>query len=414
MIGVSGSVRMRWGVKVPMRDGVHLSATLYLPRIQDVPAPTLFLLTPYIAQDGHDRGIYFAEQGYPFLAIDVRGRGNSEGTFQPFIQEANDGFDVVEWVAKQPYCDGRIAMCGGSYCGYDQWATAKELPPHLSTIVPTASAFMGVDVWMRNNICYPYVMQWLTLVFGRASQDKIFWGNDAFWIARFREWFESGKPFKELDAMLGQPSAVFQEWISHPTQGPFWDRYNPTAAQYSRISIPILSITGMYDSDQLGALTHYRSHMVNASEESRARHHLVIGPWHHGGMRKPSKEFAGVQFEDACLVDLYKLHADWYGWTLRDGPKPEFLKKNVAYYVTGAEQWRYADSLEAVTASTKLLYLGSTGAVSDIFRSGSLDEQMQGSGHNTYVYDPRDLSIAEVESTLADPLCLRPTFPTED
>src|SRR6266571_3672703 len=105
-MGTTRSVRMCWGVKVPMRDGVRLNATLYLPSDHASPSPTLLLLTPYIAQDGHDRGMYFADRGYTFLAIDVRGRGDSEGTFQPFIQEANDGFDVVEWVATQPYCDG--------------------------------------------------------------------------------------------------------------------------------------------------------------------------------------------------------------------------------------------------------------------------------------------------------------------
>src|ERR1039457_1938446 len=98
-------VQWRWGVKVPMRDGERLNATVYTPRDQTAPAPCIFTLTPYIAQSYHDRGIYFASHGYPFLTIDVRGRGNSEGQFRPLIQEAKDGYDVVEWLARQPYCN---------------------------------------------------------------------------------------------------------------------------------------------------------------------------------------------------------------------------------------------------------------------------------------------------------------------
>ncbi|HSY97735.1 MAG TPA: CocE/NonD family hydrolase, partial [Steroidobacteraceae bacterium] len=124
----AAKVEWQWGVKIPLRDGVRLNATLYKPAGLKEPRPCLFTLTPYIGQSYHDRGMYFAAHGYPFLTVDVRGRGNSEGLFQPLIQEAKDGYDVVEWLAQQPYCNGKISMWGGSYAGYDQWATAKEFP----------------------------------------------------------------------------------------------------------------------------------------------------------------------------------------------------------------------------------------------------------------------------------------------
>ena len=92
-------VKFQWGVKIPLRDGVKLNATVYTPRDQKAPAPCVFTLTPYISQSYHDRGMYFASHGYPFLTVDVRGRGNSEGQFRPLIQEARDGHDVVEWLA---------------------------------------------------------------------------------------------------------------------------------------------------------------------------------------------------------------------------------------------------------------------------------------------------------------------------
>jgi putative CocE/NonD family hydrolase len=392
----SASVDFTWGVKIPLRDGARLNATVYTPKSKG-PAPCIFTLTPYIAQSYHERGMYFAAHGYPFLTVDARGRGNSDGTFQPLIQEARDGHDVVEWLAKQPYCNGKVTMWGGSYAGYNQWATAKEFPPHLATIVPVASPYAGVDFPMRNNVFYPYDMQWLTLTSGRASQQGIF-GDDAFWASRYRRWYESGTPFRNLDTFLGNPSPTFREWVAHPHPDAFYDRYNPTTEQYAKISLPILSITGSHDGDQPGALAHYREHMKNATPEARAKHFLVIGPWDHAGTRTPSASFGGLSFGPPSLVDLPKLHVDWYAWTMQGGAKPEFLKKQVAYYVMGEEKWRYADSLDAVTSGTRELFLDSATNATDVLTAGSLSANRARGAPDQYVYDPRDVSFAALEA----------------
>lgn len=408
----AAKIDFQWGVKIPLRDGPQLNATLYTPRDQKAPAPCIFTLTPYIAQSYHDRGVYFAAHGYPFLAVDVRGRGNSEGVFRPLIQEANDDFDVVEWLARQPYCNGKVTMWGGSYAGYNQWATAKEFPPHLATIVPAAAPYAGVDFPMRNNVYYPYLMQWLTLTGGRASQDRIF-GDQSFWAAKYRQAFESGLPFRDFDTLLGDPSPIFREWVAHPHPDAHWDSYNPTAGQYAKLSIPILTITGSHDGDQPGALFHYREHMKNASPEARGRHYLVIGPWDHAGTRTPAAAFGGLTFGPASLVDLPQLHLDWYGWTMQGGPKPKFLQKNVAYYVMGAEHWRYADTLDAVTAESRPYFLDSNGSATDVLASGSLrpkqppeqppkqpPEQPGSDKPDQYTYDPRDVGSAPLEASL--------------
>src|SRR5262245_2216924 len=138
-------VDIQWGVRIPMRDGVELAATLYRPAHQKEPLPVVFTLTPYIGDTYHPRAMYFARHGYVFALVDVRGRGSSGGAFDPFAQEARDGHDAVEWLARQSWSNGKVAMWGGSYAGYDQLATAKERPPHLATIVPAASAHPGVD-----------------------------------------------------------------------------------------------------------------------------------------------------------------------------------------------------------------------------------------------------------------------------
>jgi uncharacterized protein len=398
---VYASVRIEWNVQIPLRDGVRLNATAYLPRDLAASSPAIFTLTPYIAQTYHDRGIYFAAHGYPFLAVDVRGRGNSEGRFEPNINEAKDGHDVVEWLARQAYCNGNVAMWGGSYAGYSQWATAKEFPAHLATIVPAASPCIGVDFPMPHNIPTPYLMQWLALVSGRALQDAIF-ADQQFWNDKFREWLESGRPFRSLDLFLGHRSEIFQEWLAHPQQDSYWDSYNPTDEEYTGLSLPILTITGQYDGNQTGALAHYRKHLEHAPMAA-ARHYLVIGPWDHAGTRTPAAECSGIKVGPASLVDLPRLHLQWYAWAMQSGPRPEFLRKNVTYYVMGAETWRYADTLAEVTQRVEPMYLRSTSNPSDVFKAGSLSNQPASQTETgCYVYDPRDISLASLESKAGD------------
>jgi putative CocE/NonD family hydrolase len=392
----NSEIEFRWGVKIPLRDGIHLNATLYLPKVQREPGPCVLVLTPYIADTQHERAIYFATHGWPFVVVDVRGRGNSEGTFRPMIQEAQDGFDVVEWLARQSYCNGQVAMCGGSYLGYAQWATAKEMPPHLAALVPAAAPYQGVDFPMRNNIFNPYLVQWILVTSGQTSQATIFC-DGALWSGLFRRWFESGKSFRRLDTVAGVPSAAFHEWLDHPALDDYWDKYNPTAEQYAQINLPILTITGSYDDDQPGALEHYKQHMRYASHEGCAQHYLVIGSWAHAGMGwAPSQEFGGLRFAPQSTPDLRKLHLEWYQWTLLNGPKPIFLQKPVAYYVMGAERWQYADTLEAVTERHEPCYLDSSRNATDIYHSGWLGSAPGRGQPDFYTYDPRDVTGPEV------------------
>lgn len=394
-------VRTQWGLRIPLRDGIELAATLYLPKESVAPAPAIVALTPYIAQTYHDRGVYFATHGYPFIVVDVRGRGNSGGSFKPFINEATDAFDVIEWIARQPFCNGRVSMWGGSYGGYVQWRAATRFPPHLETIVPVAAPHFGTDFPGRSNLQMPYLLQWLTLVWGRTSQDKLFWNQEHYWGGKFRQLFESGLPFKTFDAQLCFASPTFQEWVAHPAQDAYWDEYNPTPQQYADVSLPVLTITGIYDGDQPGALMHYRQHLRHASEAGRDKHYLVIGPWDHAGTRAPALKFCGIEVGPQSLIDLPKLHVDWYSWTMRGGPKPAFLAKRVAYYVTGADIWRYADTLDAVTLHSVPLYLDSSSNPSDVFHSGTLRAEAPATSNaDSYVYDPSDVSNAALESTV--------------
>ena len=400
---------LRWAVKIPMRDKVELNATLYLPKTPDGSSPktpVIFTLTPYISDSYHPRGAYFASHGYAFALVDVRGRGNSGGEFEPFINDPRDGHDLVEWFAKQPYCDGKVAMWGGSYAGFDQWATAKEFPPHLATIVPAAAAHPGLDYPSTQNVGLTYDMQWYTFTSGRTGQLNLF-ADQKFWRTKFLDAYKKHIPFKSLDSFVGNPSVNFQRVLKHPTVDEYYDALVPTREQFQKITIPVLTITGQYDGDELGALAYYRDHLANASLETRAKHFLVIGPWDHAGTRTPTDEVAGIKFGPAAVIDLNDLHRQWYDWTMKSSSRPEFLKNQVAYYLlapgnSGANgEWKYADSFETLVANPKTFYLA-TGPVlgNGVFRSGSLNETRPKEGEGMippgkFTYNPLDTTRGE-------------------
>jgi hypothetical protein len=407
---------MLWAVKVPLRDGVRLNATVFKPKPQPRPLPVIFTLTPYNSDTYYPRARYFAQNGYVYALVDVRGRGNSEGSFVPFENEGRDGHDVVEWLARQPWCDGRVAMWGGSYAGFDQWATLANFPPHLATIVPAAAAAMGVDFPAQNNVHFPYLMQWATYTSGVTPQPNLF-GDSAFWISKFRELFLSHRPLREFDRIVGNPSPWFQRVLDHPRVDAHWKALRPSASDYARISIPILTVTGHYDDDQYGAMHYYRAHMAHGTPDATRRHYLVVGPWDHAGTRTPSREVGGLSFGPASLVDLNALHKAWYDWTLKDGPRPEFLKDRVAYYVVPSDEWKYAARLPDVATGTRTFYLASAGAADDAFSSGALTprEPERKAEPDRYRYDPLDtrpaaLETEEVKDYLTDQRYVLNTF----
>lgn len=387
-----------WGLKIPMRDGVNLNSTMFKPKDLRKKTPAIFTLTPYVGDTWHSYAVYFARHGYAFLLVDVRGRGNSEGTYSPFENDAQDGYDITEWLAGQHWCNGKVGMWGGSYGGTGQWSTLSKFPGHLETIVPVASAFLSLDIPHPNNIGLPYIMQWFTMTSGSTNNENI-WKDERFWIEKLCEFSLGHLPFRELDRFVGNPSPFFQKWLDHPCQDEYWDSLTPSDDEYRRMGVPILTITGHYDGDQIGAIEHYRRHMLHASRAAKARHYLIIGPWDHAGTRAPQRELGGLKFGDASLLDLKGLLKEWYDWTLKEKQRPAFLKKRVAYYMEGADEWRYAKSLEDVWTSKRRFHLDSSnGEANDAFHSGLLTRRKpKKSKRDTYEYNPLDTRPIELE-----------------
>ncbi len=129
-----GVVR-RFNVRIPLRDGITLSADLALPR--DLPAPAVVVRTPYgkTGERQAQRAAGFARAGYALAWVDVRGRGDSDGVFQPYRNDGPDGAEVIAWAAAQDWCSGDVATWGASYGGRIQWLTALEQPPALRAMV---------------------------------------------------------------------------------------------------------------------------------------------------------------------------------------------------------------------------------------------------------------------------------------
>lgn len=394
-----------WSVRIPLRDGVQLNALAYRPRTPDASA-CLVAITPYGAHRQHPIAARFASSGYTSIVVDSRGRGGSGGAFHPSIQEAHDGYDVIEWLAARAECAGGVAMWGLSYSGAVQWATAKERPPHLTTIIPAASPFYGLDSPMRGGILRLHSARLLATMSGAGSQDTIAF-DQSYWGGLYAEHARTGRSFREFAVHAGDRDSIFQEWASHPNLDSYWDAYSPTPQQLAGMNVPILTMTGAYDANQLGALEHYRRHMRYGSASAKARHYLVIGPWDHTGVMMPRAQFGGLEVGSDSLVDILGLHLAWYNWVLGRGPKPSFLRDRVAYYVTGAEEWRYASSLSAVTAQTETLYLDSEGASGLARATGSmLRTRPRGAASDSYAYDPRNTSALEapgLEPSLVQP-----------
>jgi len=376
--------------KVEMKDGVKLAAKIWKPSEMRESLPAILVLTPYVSDEAQQQGKFFAQNGYVFVSVDCRGRGNSEGEFYPFEQDGPDGAQVVEWIAKQPWCDGRVAMMGGSYRGMVQWQTLRYLPPSLKTIVPTASAHPGIDAPWPNNIYTSYFARWLGFVTGKTRNANLF-GDQEYWSEKFYRMHREYFPFSSLAEISGIPPEIFKRWLEHPAYDEFWEAMSPQEQDYRNFHIPILTITGYFDGDQPGALAYYFKHMEFGSEEGKEKHYLLIGPYDHAGTRDPQKKLGGLEFGDNSLLDMHKLHLDWFDWVFKGKARPEILKKRVCYYLMGENEWKHVDKIEEISNKTMIFYLSSEeGQANDVFHSGRLELAPPRGAQkpDSYTYDP--------------------------
>ncbi len=381
---------------IPLRDGVQLAATIWRPSDQSKPLPAVLVMTPYIADETQERAVKFAGHGYVYVSVDVRGRGSSGGKYTPLYGNGPDGADVIAWLAKQPWCDGRVVTRGGSYRGMDQWQILAQHPAHLAAAVPTAAVYPGWDYPQPKGIFLSYMAQWLAYTSGHTGQDNLF-GDGKYWRTRFVDAYEQNLPFHQLADLSGTNRDAFLQWLEHPAYDDYWAAFNPKPSDYATINIPILTITGYFDGDQPGALRYNREFMASASAKAKQRFYLLIGPWDHPGTRHPQEKLGGLTFDRKSVLDIDQLHIDFFDWVLKGGKRPKMLSARVNYWVMGADEWRHAGSLKDLSDHTLRLYLSSPdGAANDLFHAGVLTQaQPSEQPADTFRDDPLALQPAD-------------------
>ena len=368
-------IKVLYRQKVPLRDGINLAANIFIPENMSEPLPAIMVLTPYNNDHNTKRGIYFSTNGYVFVTVDCRGRGDSEGVFTPFENAGKDGYDAVEWIAKQPWCNGKVATMGGSYKGMDQWLIAKENPPHLVTMSPTATVCPGIDATRDRNIYRGYNLNILSYVSGKVANKENFFSE--YSVGKVHKNYEEHLPYAELLNAIESPTnhmqKVFKRWISHPTFDDYWKEMLPSKSDYERFNIPILSITGYFDDDQPGHMHYYDHFQKYASEKAKANMYFVIGPWDHSGTRRPKSELGGLNFGEKAVIDILGIHKEWFDWTMKNADRPPFLKDHVTYFKMGENNWHYVPNLESMANSKNNYYLSSESVnPKSVFHSGRL------------------------------------------
>jgi len=398
---------------IPMRDGVQLEAWITRPSHLTAKAPAILTLTQYDI-DGSRRGEppYFARRGYVFVQAYVRGRGRSGGLKSDNLglTVGRDGYDLVEWIAAQDWSNGQVVMFGGSFVGMTQWHTAAQLPPHLSAIAPYVAIYPGWDIPNTNGIPQAWTAVILGYTSGRALNPGFIAASE-YWKGKMLEQYAAYRPFTELDAAEGiaaddwwmsgehgEPQPMMRVWLDHVGDEAFNLAGEPKDAELGAMRFPVLTATGFYDDDQPGALRYYRRHLAHAASAVAAQHYLVIGPWDHGGTQDPEADINGLKIPANAVLDMKQLQADWYDFALGRGPRPVFLHDRVAYYMMGADEWRYAPTLEAAGSGAQLqLHLSAPQGAASLPHPGALSPDIPARQAPTLlVSDPHELPELDV------------------
>lgn len=347
-------------ILIKTRDGAYISAIVVRKKGISKPQPTILQFTIYtgaisaVTKDA-------VAHGYIGMIAFTRGKRFSPAEIVPYEHDGKDCYDVIDWITKQPWSNGKVGMCGGSYGGFTQWATAKHLHPALKTIVASASAAPGLDVPMMNNVFESFVFPWIYYVSNNKFLDFTDYNNTAFWDSINEKYYNTGKPYRVLDSLTGRGSnKIFQSWIAHPAYEKYWQNMIPYKQDFSKINIPVLATTGYYDGGQVGAMYYFREHY---KYNKKANQYLIIGPYSHYGsqgfvsMPNPEPVIAGYKIDPVANIHIHDIIFQWFDYILKDGKKPEILKDKVNYEVMGSNEWKHVHSLDKMNNDTLRFYL---------------------------------------------------------
>jgi putative CocE/NonD family hydrolase len=363
-------------VPVPMRDGIKLAANVYLPNTEGR-FPVILMRTPYgKPQASWDEAKRYTAAGYAMVVQDCRGRGNSQGVWDPFRYDVEDGYDTQEWVGRQAWCNGRIGTAGGSYVGWTQWASAPNASKYLTAMVPIVP--FG-DVY--RDIAYPGGAFQLALLFG--------WGAGVGGINLEPSKLNSAYKFMPLDRwdeQFNKEVNYLNDWIQHATYDDYWRRRG-IRDQYESISVPILNIGGWYDIFSKTTLDLVDQVRERSKDRMvRRNQYVVIGPWGHGvGGRKVGE----IDFGESARMDIGSLQFKWFEYWLKD--QETDVENWPAYYlfVMGENRWRGENEWPLARTRFVEYYLHSQGNANSRQGDGELSTEQPGNEPpDQFTYDP--------------------------
>jgi uncharacterized protein len=322
------------------------------------PSKALPTLLEFAGDDTQDSAKECAAHGYIGVVAYSRGGRTSLRSAVPYQHEGDDARAVIDWIVKQPWSDGRIGMYGEGYSGFTAWAAASHLPAALKAIATSGATAPGINSPMAGSIFQNSAYRWsLYMSTTQESVEKSYF-DDALWRALDQKWYLSGRRFRDLGRLHNQPNPIFIRWLNHPSYDLYWRKSNPVPEQFARIDIPVLTITGYFAASEPGALYYFTQHY---RYNPHADHTLLIGPYDDGVIRRnPAAVLQGYKVDSAALIDVRELQYRWFDHVFKGNATPLLLTDRINYEVMGANEWRHAASLAAMTQDSLRLYLDPT------------------------------------------------------
>jgi putative CocE/NonD family hydrolase len=401
-------MRVDRDVPIEMRDGIVLYADVFRPA-DDGRYPVLLQRTPYnkalnalaLLQIDPLRAV---ARGYVVVIQDVRGRHLSEGMFNPFYQEIDDGYDTVEWCGAQPWSSGDVGMYGGSYVGAVQWLAAIAQPPHLRCIVPVFTSSDYYEGWTYQGGAFQwgFIVSWtLTMLAseGLLRKKKTLetfteqWSQLAGLIDNMSATFNI-LPLSDLP-MVKDLAPYFSDWLSHANRDAFWKAIS-IEERYPRVRVPALNVGGWYDIFQNGTLRNFTGlREEGGTREAREGTRLLMGPWNHS---IPTTNLVGAHdfgiLSSQSLSPLgYDLDGEilrFYDYWLKDIDNGLKEEPAVKLFVMGENKWHYARRWPLADVRSTDYYLHSDGNANSSNGTGFLsryEPDLQPA--DVFLYDPR-------------------------
>jgi putative CocE/NonD family hydrolase len=403
----SYSVKVERGVSVKMRDGVVLRGDIFRPDA-DGKFPVLLQRTPYRRMTwGYniDFAQRAASRGYVVFLQDVRGRYTSEGDWYPFLHESEDGYDTIEWVATQPYSNGKVGMFGGSYVGATQMLAAISHPPHLAGICPVVTASNYHDGWTYQGGALEqwFDQSWTTGLASdtltRQIENMPGVPEDVNVLPLTNYSLFGLNPAAVVNGSASKVAPYYLDWLAHPSYDDYWKRWS-IEEHYPEIRVPALHIAAWYDIFLGGSLRNYIGLKVGAAtEEARKGQSLLVVIGGHAG---DGRKIGSVDFgPEAEKFNEDEITLRWYDFLFK-GVQNEFATRQpVRIFVMGTNQWRDEEDWPLTRARLTRYFLHSQGGANSTRGDGSLSTNSPGNEpSDKFTFDP-----ARPVPTIGGPLC---------